>query len=375
MVSKCENYTQDGDYSQITSLWIVTFIQDVIAGIGIIGNISICAILMQKSVRNTFNQLRVALALFDIIMLIAMFTTNVLFRSFVDILQAVYPVFLWPLKSFSMTISVFMTVAIAWERYGAINDPYTYKSYQEYRSMKYVSSLTVIALILNSGKFLELQPPQCIERPGFTGVFELAPTFKNRIYALYNVVFLRILITGIIPMTLLLYLYTKIFFKIREHNLNMAARELEAREHGLCENKRVKKKMMQEQRMAVTFAGVVVASLICTIPGCLIVVQPLINGGEAKNLEYYEILIIVRDVFLTLNSAINIFIYTCLDKTFRRVLRKFFRRLLRKPANYSVDRVDVALEMEQSAERAAKASAAFLAQISMSGDSSTLSTL
>ena len=64
-------------------------------------------------------------------------------------------------------------------------------------------------------------------------------------------------------------------------------------------------------------------------------------------MEYYEILIIVRDVFLTLNSAINIFIYTCLDKTFRRVLRKFFRRLLRKPANYSVDRVDVALEMEQ----------------------------
>ena len=277
---------------------------------------------MQKNVRNTFNQLRVALALLDIIMLITMFTTNVLFRSLKDILQAVYPVLLWPLKSFAMTISVFMTVAIAWERHGAVNDPYTYKTYQEYRAMKYVSSLTVASVILNMGKFFELQPNQCIERPGFSGVFKLASIFKNRIYAVYfNLIISKILIV-IIPMTLLIYLYTKIVFKIREHNKNMASHS---------QNISVKNKMMKEHRMAITFAGVVITSLVCTIPGWLIVAQTVIDGGAAKDLDYYETLFVVRDILFTLNSSINIFIYTCLDTTFRRELRKFLPNILINP--------------------------------------------
>ena len=316
MVSKCANFTEDdGGYFMLTNWWIDTFTQDVVTGIGIVGNILICVILVQKKVRrNTFNQLRVALALFDIAMLITMFLTFALFRSAKDILQAVYPVLLWPLMSFSMTISVFMTVAIAWERYGAINNPYTYKSYQEYRAIQYVSSLIVATLILNIGKFFEFQPTQCIENTGITGVLKIGPIFQNHVYAIYNLVIFRILLGGIIPVTLLICLYTKIFLKIREHKLNMAS-----------QNATVKKKMMKEQRMAVMFAGVVIALLVCLIPGLLLAIKVLVDGGKAKNMEYYETVNIVRMVFYTLNSAINIFIYTCLDKTFRRELKKFFK--------------------------------------------------
>ena len=152
MVSKCENFTEEEaeGYFQLTSWWIESCTQDVVIVIGIIGNILICVVLLQKHLwRNTFNQLRVALAFFDIILLITTFLTYVLFRSAEDILQIVYPIVLWPSKSFSKTISVFMTVTMAWERYGAINNPYTYKSYEEYRAMKYVSSLIIVAMVLN----------------------------------------------------------------------------------------------------------------------------------------------------------------------------------------------------------------------------------
>ena len=91
------------------------------------------------------------------------------------------------------------------------------------------------------------------------------------------------------------------------------------------QNATVKKKMMKEQRMAVMFAGVVIALLVCLIPGLLLAIKVLVDGGKAKNMEYYETVNIVRMVFYTLNSAINIFIYTCLDKTFRRELKKFFK--------------------------------------------------
>ena len=158
MVSQCGNFTEDGRFSQLTSWWIDTYVKDVVTGIGIVGNILICVILMQKNVRNSFNQLRVALALFDIVLLLELFFTIALYRSATDILQAVYPVILSPLMNFAITICGYMTIAIAWERYGAINNPYDYKSNQENRAMKYVFSLIVAAFILNIGRFFEFQP-------------------------------------------------------------------------------------------------------------------------------------------------------------------------------------------------------------------------
>ena len=323
MVSLCENFTNSGGYSQLTSLWIDAFIMDVITGIGIIGNTLICVILMQKNMRrNTFNQLRVALAFFDIFLLTTMFVTFALLRSAKDILQAVHPSLLWPFMSIFITISVFMTVVIAWERHGAINNPYSYQSYQEYQAMKCVSSIIVVAFILNIGKFFEIQPTQCVERPGFMGVLTLMPILKNKIYAIYNMVILWILIGGIIPVTLLICLYTKIFIKIHEHKVTMASL-----------NVTVKKRMMREVRMAITFAGVVITLIICTLPGWLFWFEVLVDEGKAKNMEYYETVSIVRMVFYMLNSSMNIFIYTCLDTTFREEMKKLFKHLFRKNVN------------------------------------------
>ena len=75
------------------------------------------------------------------------------------------------------------------------------------------------------------------------------------------------------------------------------------------QNATVKKKIMKEQRMAITFVGVVISLLVCITPGWLIVIKVLMDGTEATNLQYYEIVFMVRMAFYTLNSAINIFIY------------------------------------------------------------------
>ena len=192
-------------------------------------------------------------------------------------MHAVFPVVLWPLMMFAIIMTGFLTVAIAWERYEAINYPYNYQCYQEYRAMKIVSSLIVAAFILNIGKFFEFQPSPCIKRSVLIGVLEVRDIFKNQIYALYNTVILRILVGGVIPVTLLTYFYTMIFIKIWEHNLNIASH-----------NAIVKKKMMREQKMAIIFAGVVMSSIVCTIPGWLIVIKILRDGDEVKNMEYYE---------------------------------------------------------------------------------------
>ena len=127
-------------------------------------------------------------------------------------------------------------------------------------------------------------------------------------------VIFKILIGGVIPVTLLTYLYGKIFLKIQQHKRTMVS-----------QNALVKKKIMKEQRMAITFVGVVISLLVCITPGWLIVFKVLMDGTEATNLQYYEIVIMVRFAFYALNSATNIFIYICLDTIFRKELTKSFK--------------------------------------------------
>ena len=71
-VDECSDSSSNGagDGFPSTKFWIGLFTRDVIALLGIIGNIMILVILRQKDIRNTFNKLRVSLALSDTIMLI-----------------------------------------------------------------------------------------------------------------------------------------------------------------------------------------------------------------------------------------------------------------------------------------------------------------
>ena len=317
--SECKNATEDGEDLQHQTFWIDLFTRDNMAGLGIIGNILILVILVQKHMRNTFNKLLVALALSDTVMLITCIVASAL-RSSKDVLGAIYPLFLWPMRHISITISMFLTVTIAWERLIAVSDPYSYKSNQQYRATKYVASVTIAALILNVGKFFEIEATHCRWAPGlFFGSVKPAALLKNRTYGIYNTVILKLLITGIIPIVLLICMYTKIFLKIREHRKKQAQ-----------QNNTIRSNIMKEHKLAGIFVGVVISSLICTIPEVMVKIQSLLLALTSKR-DYDETLLKVRDSFAILNSAINIIIYFCLSKTFREEFIKLFINLLRNP--------------------------------------------
>ena len=114
-------------------------------------------------------------------------------------------------------------------------------------------------------------------------------------------------------------MYTKIYLKIREHRLKLA-------QH----NNAIKTNIMREHKLAGIFVGVVISSLICTIPEVMVKIQSLLFALTSKR-DYDKTLLKVRDIFAILNSAINIIIYTCLSKAFREEFIKFFISLLRNP--------------------------------------------
>ena len=310
--SKCDNSID----------WVDLFVRDVIACLGVIANILIVVVLSQRHLHTTFNKLRVALAVSDATMLITCLAASVL-RSLRDILGTMYIYILWPLRNFALTTSIFMTVAIALERFLAINDPHSYRRNKRYRTTKYLSFVIIAAVLLNMGKFFELDQTECDHPRALQGLFfgvvmAWKSLAENKMYAFYNTVILKILITGLIPVALLIGLYLKIYFEVRGHQLDQAS-----------ENK-AKKRLMREQKSAGIFAGVVITSLICTAPDMVVKVQLLIYGlttkvEDLKPSAHDTTLLQVRDIFAVLNAAINFVIYAWLGEAFRKEFKKFFR--------------------------------------------------
>ena len=310
---------------ELSALWIcITKI--FFAALGILGNVLVLIVLLQRHLQSTFNKLRCALAIFDTLLIATAHADSISMFS-----RGVYviPYFLWPMANFSHTASTFMTMVIAVERFVAVSDPQQYRKNQPFRTTKYVCFVTFPAILLNIPKWFELQPDSGKPK----GIW-FTNLYKNKVYIIYNTVILNLFIKGLIPITVLICTYVKIYNKVKENHIvrvkSKRKPNVNANEHVISiivEDKRAKK---QEKRARI-FAGVVITSLVCNIPDMCVKITVLasISTFEDTLDDPYSVWLSVRDLFIILNSVANILIYTWLDTNFRKELRKIFKKAIR----------------------------------------------
>ena len=309
-----------------TSKAMIDFIITLIlASVGISGNILILFILLQKHMQNTFNKLRAALAVFDSMVLGVMLLSQFILMLNKDLHGKVTCYFSWPVWQFSKTASMFMTVAIAIERLIAITYPHKYSTNQHYRATKYVISVTITAMAFNLSKFNEYQP-DASGNDYWSKKWGITPTsmHKNSGYAIYDVIIYKLLVASLIPITLLICSYAKIFAKLRQ---NRKITEMSG--NG---NSHKDRKTAKDENMARLFAGVVITSLICNIPEIIVYIILHIQRSFDTNEppQWVDITLMVRDIFIAINSSVNIIIYSLLSKPFREECKMAATRMIRK---------------------------------------------
>merc|ERR1712080_309202 len=114
-----------------------------IAIIGVVANSLAIAVFCRRSFRSNFNDLLIALAVFDLIFLVTMITEsirnnfeprfgspNTVSGILTQIHHHLFPHLIFPLMNILLTCSVYMTVSISVERYLAIFYPLIYKARQ-----------------------------------------------------------------------------------------------------------------------------------------------------------------------------------------------------------------------------------------------------
>ena len=134
--TNCPSYSEEWVMNLHAALYYKGIVQVAVAVLGIAGNVAMSVIISCK-MRSTFNLLVVTLGCFDSTYLFKLIleTLRLSFKSASRTQIVLTPHVVYPLKKVASTASVFLTVAIAMERFMAISKPLSaYRGAQILRS-------------------------------------------------------------------------------------------------------------------------------------------------------------------------------------------------------------------------------------------------
>ena len=253
VLTKSDRATQ-----QMLEYWVEGVLLLCFAVFGIIGNLFSTLILGRKSMRNSFNILLIALALVDFTYLVCSILKSLRLRFEItsDLHVLLVPYFLHPIQNIAITASIFLTVAIALERFVAVHHPIHYRQASNNSTLlrrrvaSYLIPVFFISVLFNITKFFEVYAvfPEdemrkyldtltdqfsnnsLVYETNFTTMFSALPKLpparvditdfrKHPMYSIYFNWF-RFITNGIIPLILLIYFNAKIYMKIRQRSVN-----------------------------------------------------------------------------------------------------------------------------------------------------------
>lgn len=257
----CPDYSDESERAvAVFSFWCEGVALCVFAVLGLIGNTVSGLILSGKSMRNSFNLLLIALAVYDNTYLFCSVLESFRKRFGLDTDAHIilFPYFLYPLHMIAMTGSILMTVAIALERYVAVHYPINYSQAMNDvgalrgRMMKYLVPVVTLSILMNVTKFFEIELTFAEigdggggndtfsvsadndsslsgdggENDTYSGEYE--PRLKItdfRMDPIYSIYFnwFRFISIGVIPFALLVYFNLTIYTDIRQRRLRKLA--------------------------------------------------------------------------------------------------------------------------------------------------------
>ena len=163
----CPSFTHEDELVLLQFMYWVGGVGVCIVSItGVLLNLGAVFVLLTRlSNHNNFNHLMVILFVLDSLYLLLSMLTTVQRRFGLKnrTMTIIYPKFTYPISSISLTLSIFMTVGMAHERYVAIKHPITHRQrmisakFRRLNLLKYMVSIVFCAVGFNIPKFFEAQ--------------------------------------------------------------------------------------------------------------------------------------------------------------------------------------------------------------------------
>ena len=143
--------------------------------------------------------------------------------------------------------------------------------------------------------------------------------YMNRVYTIFDSLIYNLLLAGVIPIALLMCMYSKIYVHIRRHNATMEA----------VMDRTNERERRREAELAGIFGGYVITFLVCHTPRVLFFGIVMMLNKESINepatipFPPWQLkLFYINPLLVTVNSATNVVIYASLSAQFREECRK-----------------------------------------------------
>ena len=149
--------------TQAFTFWVEGVLIVLVGVFGLFGNVLSISVLLGPEMKNAFNHLLIVLAAVDSLLIgFAMFDYSFV-RAFAvqfDLYTLMFPYFLYPTTNIVLCASIFLVLAIAFERFLAVCHPYEYRAIASTESVGgRVAKLTLpvfaLAVVINIPKFFE----------------------------------------------------------------------------------------------------------------------------------------------------------------------------------------------------------------------------
>ena len=304
----------------LISFLLEGILQLMISSFGIFANTASIIILSRKALKNFFNQLLVVLAVYDLV-----YCVTVLLESLSKLgvpsntYNLLFPYLLYPLNSISMTGSIYMTIAIAMERYIAVQRP-IFRVPNQFRSVtndyshwkkqliKYVAPISVFSLFFNFPKFFESQ----VVYKNKVLHFDVTNLRMSRWYVMWYHNWARFLMLGVVPFFTIAFFNFKIYCILNKQK-------------SVPPHTRKK----QEETHSGVLLMIVITFLVCNFLRILLNMHEIfvideIELCKCSDLGGFPVWILIlgfiSPVFLTFNSSINLVIYCVFGAKFRKEL-------------------------------------------------------
>ena len=237
--------------------------------------------------------------------------------------------------------SIFMTVSISLERYIAVTDPIRLhlevrndKEAQVKRFLRYLVPVFVLSIIVNIPKFFEATANYNDSTKSLQ--IDVTSLRHNPDYIFYYIGITKIIVTLIIPFTMVIYLNAKTYKMIYIRRNHQKAASAKTERLNDNENRKPlilrthiasqKEKHSSEEKLFVIFSSISLLFLVCNLPRFIQYLGEAIfqkKAVECTEAGYSEAPVWViqfgeiSNLFLTINSSLNSAIYCLLSRKYR----------------------------------------------------------
>ena len=296
--------------------------QMMISSLGLLTNTVSILVLQRRALRkNVFNQLLVVLAVFDLV-----YCTTTLLESLIRlgmpsyVYNIFFPHLIYPVNSIVMTGSIYMTMAIALERYLAVHQPMfrvpnqfsaitNDSSLRRKQLRQYVVPITLFSVIFNIPKYFE---SYLVFEENEVNI-EVADFRMSYWYVTWYQNWARLVLLGVFP-----FLATSCF--------NFHIYLLLSKKRSIPPDTRRKK----EENFFGVLLMIIVTFLVCNALRIFLNMHEIFVIDQIQLCKCSElggfpvwvlILGFISPVFLVFNSSVNLIIYCIFSEKFRKELR------------------------------------------------------